>query len=137
LLADARLAFALLNYARYGVLKSVFGVSREQANVLTFILAMTAADAAYETTKRVIHTPLPVRRSDAAIAAVLLDEAAHAIAGPQSRNIPLFGTLLILGAAGSLAVPSLRRLSSRLLAAEERARLRRIGRYIAAGRARR
>src|SRR3954447_6084614 len=107
-LADARLAVALLNYVRYGALKVLFGASREQANVLTFVLALIAADTAYETTKHVMHTRPHV--PDVAITGLLLSEAAHGIAGPQSRHIPFLGTLLIVGAAGSLAVPPLRRL---------------------------
>ena len=47
LLADSRLTFAVLNDARYRTLNGVFGVSREQANLLTFVLLVGAADAAY------------------------------------------------------------------------------------------
>ena len=39
-LADSRLAFGMVNYARYQALNRVFGVQREYANLFTFVLLL-------------------------------------------------------------------------------------------------
>jgi len=38
-LADSRLAFAVLNHVRVRTLRRVFGISREDANLLTLVLS--------------------------------------------------------------------------------------------------
>jgi hypothetical protein len=45
-LTDARLALGVLNHLRYQALNRAFGTSREQANVLTAIVVLGAADGA-------------------------------------------------------------------------------------------
>src|SRR5512133_3775250 len=52
--SDTRLALGALNYARYETLRRVFGVSREEANLLTFVLALGGTDAA---TRRAAGSP--------------------------------------------------------------------------------
>jgi hypothetical protein len=74
-LADSRLALLVLNHARLAVMRSVFGVSREQANLLTFVLALGAAEGAYVTARRAIRAPLRVRDEDVGIAALALRSA--------------------------------------------------------------
>src|SRR4051794_27867940 len=132
-LADTRLAWVLANHARYALMHSVFGVSRDQANLLTFALALGAAETVYATARRMRHVP-HVTDTDAGIAAFALREAALAVAGPSARAVPGFGPLLALGVAGGLALPSVR-YARRLRAAERRVRLRRQSRYSAGLRA--
>jgi len=133
-LADSRMALALLNYARHRALERWFGVPREHANIVTFALALGAADAAYETARVITRAPLLPSPADAAIGAIGLRDAALTLAGPADRSGPLVGSLLAFAVAGGLALPVLRQMSGRLRATENRLREQRIGRYRAATR---
>jgi hypothetical protein len=128
-LADSRMALAVLNHVRYQVLERSFGVSREQANVLTFVLVASAADAAYVATRKVVRVPLRLSATDSAIGAIALRDAALRVVGPEAREGPLVGTLLAFAIVGRFALPALREGTARLRAAERRVRERRIGRY--------
>jgi hypothetical protein len=132
LVTDSRLAFAVLNHLRYQALNRVFGVSRDQANVLTVVLLVGAADGAFEAARRISGMRLRVSGTDAAIGAFALRDAALGIAGPSTRQVPGAGTLLALAILGGLAAPGLRRTAHRMRAAEERVRRERIRRYVAA-----
>ena len=138
-LTDSRLAFAMLNHLRYQALNRAFGVSREQANVFTFVVLFSAADAAYETARRLGALRPHVSRTDAAIGAIALRDASLSAAGPAGRAIPGFGTLVAVALLGGLAAPTVRRVArrvrsteQRLRAAEQRVRRERIERYAAA-----
>src|SRR4051794_17919322 len=87
-LGDARLAVTALNQGRHFALNRVFGVSREQANLLTFALALAVAEGAYATTRRVVEAPFPLSGSDATLGGVLAREAVLDIAGPAARKVP-------------------------------------------------
>ena len=129
-LTDSRLVLAVLNHLRYQALNRVFGTSREQANVLTVVLLLGAADSAYETGRRI--SGMRLRASDAGLGAIALREAALGVAGPGAREIPGFGTLVALALLGGLAVPGLRRAAKRIRVAERRVRRARIASYAAA-----
>ena len=138
-LADSRLAVAVLNHLRYRALNHVFGISRDQANVLTVVLLLSAAEGTYEAARRISGMRLRVSGTDAAVGAIALREAALGVAGPSARQVPGAGTLLALAILGGLAAPSLRRTAQRMRAAEqrlrgaeERVRRERIRRYVAA-----
>jgi hypothetical protein len=135
-LTDSRLAFALLNHLRYQALNRVFGVSREQANVLTAVLIVGAADTAYETARRIGGIRPRVSGVGAATGAITLRNVALGIGGPTSREVPGFATLIAVAMLGGVAVPGLRRTARRmraaeqsLRAAEQRIRRERIRRY--------
>ena len=130
-LTDSSMVFTVLNHLRYQALNRVFGTSREQANVLTFVLLLGAADSAFETARRVGGTRL--RMSDAGLGAIGLREAALGVAGPGARAIPGFGALVAFALLGGLAAPRLAPdgpQDARL--AERRVRRARIERYAAA-----
>jgi hypothetical protein len=131
-LTDSRLVLAVLNHLRYQVLNRAFGVSREQANVVTAVLLLGVADGAYEATRRITGARPPVSRGDAVVGAIALRDAALGIAGPNARAVPGFGALVALGILGGIAAPGLRRTTQRLRAAEQRVRRERIRRYAAA-----
>jgi hypothetical protein len=131
-LTDSRLVLAVLNHLRYQALNRAFGVSREQANVVTAVLLLGAADGAYEATRRITGVRPPVSRGDAVVGAIALRDAALGIAGPSARAVPGFGTLVALGILGGIAAPGLRRTTQRMRAAEQRVRRERIRRYTAA-----
>jgi hypothetical protein len=128
-LSDVRLAAGVLNYGRHIVLRRYFGVSREQANVLSFILALGAAQGALRTTRRMVSAPFRVSRGDALIGGYLVREGGLGIAGPGAREVPLFGTLLAFGMLGGLAVPEVRRALRGLRTAERRVREQRMRIY--------
>jgi hypothetical protein len=125
-LADSRLAYVVLNHVRRRAIARVFGVSDEQANVLTFVIAASAAEAAYATARRLVRTP---SRDDAVLAGLLLREGALGIAGPKTRQVPLAGAILTLALVGGSALPALRSAVKTARAAERRIRLSRISRY--------
>jgi hypothetical protein len=129
-LADSRLALAVLNSARYWALNRLFGVSRQQANVVTFVVSVLAAEAAYESGRRMIRVP-HVSGADAAVGLLALREGALSLAGPRARQTPYAGALLAFAVLGGVAVPRLRRRAQALRAAEKRVRSQRIGRYAA------
>lgn len=136
---DSRLVLGVLNHLRYQALNRAFGVSREQANVVTAVLLLGAADGAYEATRRITGTRVRVSGNDAALGAFALRGAALGVGGPSARAIPGFGSLVAFAMLGGLAVPGLRRTAQRmraaeqrLRAAEQRVRRERISRYLAA-----
>jgi predicted nucleic acid-binding protein len=130
-LTDARLALILGNHARYLLLRRLFGVSREQANLLTFVVAVGAADAGYQTMRRLARAPHGPSGTDVAIAGAALREAALGVAGVRERDIPMFGTLLTLAMFGAPVVVGLRWATRNARATERRIRARRIDRYSA------
>lgn len=129
-LTDSRLAFTALNHLRHEALHRVFGTSREQANALTAVLLLAAADSAYETARRI--SGMRLRASDAGLGAMALREATLGVAGPGARAVPGFGALVAFALLGGLAAPGLRRTAARIRAAERRVRRARIRRYAAA-----
>jgi hypothetical protein len=138
-LTDSRLVLAVANHLRYQALNRAFGLSREQANVLTVVLLLGAADGAYEAARRISGMRPHVSGTDAAIGAVALREASLSMAGPSVRAIPGFGALVAFAILGGFAAPALRRTGQRvraaeqrLRAAEERVRRERIRRDVAA-----
>jgi hypothetical protein len=132
-LADSRFAFAVLNSARHWALNRMFGVSREQANVVTFLLSVLAAEAAYESARRMIRAPR-VSGADAAVGLLVLREGALSLAGPGVRQTPHAGALLAFAVLGGVAVPRLRRGAHALRAAEHRVRAQRIRGYASVAR---
>jgi hypothetical protein len=138
-LTDSRLVLGVLNHLRYQALNRAFGVSREQANVVTAILLLGAADGAYEAARRIAGIRPHVSGTDAALGAITLRNASLGIAGPSVRAVPGFGTLVAFAIAGGFVAPALRRTAHRVRAAEqrlrateERIRRERIRRYAAA-----
>ena len=129
-LTDSRMVFTVLNHLRYQALNRVFGTSREQANALTAVLLLGAADGAYEGARRI--SGMRLRGSDAGLGAIALREAALGVAGPGARAVPGFGALVAFALLGGLAAPALRRAAHRMRAAERRVRSARIERYAAA-----
>jgi hypothetical protein len=128
-LTDSRLAFTVLNHLRYQALNRVFGTSREQANLLTVVLLLGAADRASATARRIRGMRLGV--SNASLGAIALREATLGVAGPSARQIPGFAALVAFALLGGLAAPGLRRTAHRMRAAERRVRRARIARYAA------
>jgi hypothetical protein len=118
--SDAGLAVAVLDGARYPILTRLFGVPREQANLLTFVLALTAANATYDVVRRVIRHPWPLSGTDTGIATFLVRETGFGIAGPKAREVRFFGVLIAAAGIGGLSLPSIRRALHGVHVAEQR-----------------
>ena len=119
-LSDARITLSLLNRARYPILKQMFGVSPAQVNLLTFVLAVGAANATYEAVRRFMRHPWPLDGTDTAFAGFFVREIGFAIAGPKAREVDQFGALIAVAAIGSLTVPGVRRALRGMRVAEQR-----------------
>jgi hypothetical protein len=132
--SDARLAATAANQLRLLGLRRVFGVSRTEANALTFVLALTAADGSLRAARRVTRAAVPAR-GDAAMGGFLLREGALGVAGPAAREFPFVGSLLAGAMIAGVALPELRRAAIGLRAAERRVREQRIRVYAGVGRA--
>jgi len=128
-LADSRLAFHMANHLRHLVLRRMFGVSREQANLLTFVLAAGAADATYLAARHAVRAPLGLNGTDAALGGLVLRESALGFAGPAGRAAPWFGTLLAFAVLRGVVHPRMRRAVGSARATEQRLRQQRISRY--------
>src|SRR3954469_11415487 len=103
--SDVMMTLALMNEGRYLLLQRYFGVSRNQANLLTAAIVLAGADAGYATMRHALHEPLGVTGADVGIGGMVLREAAYSVAGPGAREVPFFGALVAAGLIGSLAVP--------------------------------
>jgi hypothetical protein len=132
-IGDARLATTAANELRLLALRRVFGTSRAEANALTFVLALTAADASLRTARRATRAVVP-SRGDTAIGGFLVRDAALGIAGPAARDFPFVGSFLAAAMLAGIALPEVRRAIDGLRAAERRVREQRIRVYAAAGR---
>ena len=133
--SDAGLTLAVLNRARYPVLSRMFGVSRGQANLLTFVLALTAANATYDTLRRIIRHPWPMSGPDTGITTFLVREVGFGIGGPGAREVQFFGTLIAVAGIGGLTLPGMRRALHSIHVAEQRVGQQRRRIYGAAQRA--
>ena len=131
-LADARLALAVANHLRYLTLEKTLGVTRQQANVVTVVAALTAGELLHEAAKAIPHPRLP-GAENVALGMLGLGNAVHGVAGPASRQIPHFNALLGVALVGGLAAPGIRAYQ-RARATERRVRAERIRRYVAATR---
>jgi hypothetical protein len=134
-LADARLGLAVLNYARVRGLERAFGINRQQANLLTFVLALGAAEASVELARRMWHAPFGLSGEEWAAGGLVLRECAFGIAGPAAREVPGAGTLLTVAMLGTVGLPTLRRSVKAMRELERRVRIERQGQYAAARRA--
>jgi hypothetical protein len=134
-LADSRLLLVVLNQLRYRALHRAFGVSREQANLLTLVLVMAGTQGTVTKAGRIVRAPFQIARMDAVIGGFTLREAAIGVAGRDAREVSPFATLLTLALVGGFALPAVRRTAHRLRAAERRLRTLRESQYASARRA--
>jgi hypothetical protein len=119
LLADARVAFLLINHARHRTITRLVGVPRDQANLVTLVAVMALADAVHDKIQTVLGGPSVPSFGGGLLAGASLRELLWGVTGPPARDTPLSGTLLTIaivgGSAGPTALKSLRaiRASSR------------------------
>jgi hypothetical protein len=105
---DAGIALLLLNDARHRSVERVFGVSRDDSNLVTALAIGSAAVAVGGTVSRVRSIRLFPSVSDGAMGAAMLRGTALGIAGEPSRAVPFFGGLVALALVGTSARPVVR-----------------------------
>jgi hypothetical protein len=121
--SDPRAAFVLLNEARYLAIQGVFGVRRDQVNLMTVIAALTLAEAAHQRAERLRRGLRGPTRGDAVLADGLLNALGGEIVGPFARDTPFFGALIGAAAVGAVATRVLRQSSRDIKVASRRVKL--------------
>ncbi len=119
LASDIRVAHLLVNDARYHAIQAVFGVRRDQVNLVTLIAAMALAESVQKKIEQ-LRTPT---RSDAILGIGFVDALGTCIAGPASGTTPLFGLLVGTVLVGSVGVRALRRSAHGIKASSREVRL--------------
>lgn len=112
LATDAELAFVLINEARYRALNRVFGCTREQSNVITWVLLLTLAQDLSHGWQIIKSGPPIPPAVDELFGVVCVREALSSAAGPEVRDTPQLGNLLlaavVLGSATPVLIRSVR-----------------------------
>ena len=96
---------------RHRVVGRLFGVPKEDAALLTFVAGGTGWAADTAAAVRVLRKRPAA--ADVAIGATLVREAAYTLAGEQSRDVPVPGLVVGLGARQDLSPDDARVLSRR------------------------
>ena len=120
LFSDIRVACLLLNEARHRTIERLFGVSRDQSNIVTLIAVGVLAEAAHDKAEHVLRGPGGPTRTDAALGSAALKGVVHGIAGPSSDT---FGILVAIALLGGLSGPALGRSLHGIRALSHRTRL--------------
>ena len=107
LLADMRTAFLLLNAARHRVIAGLFGIPKEQENLLTLVAVLMLADSTHRKAVRLMRGPLLSSADEAWVGAASLRELLCGVAGPSSRKTPMTGTLLTIAVVGGALSPAI------------------------------
>ena len=119
-LGDSIIALGLLNEARHRTIQGVFGVRRDQVNLMTAIAALTLAEAAHQKTERLRSGLRVPTRGDVILADGLLNALGRGIAGPYARETPFFTALIGAAAVGAVAARVLQHSSRDIKAASHR-----------------
>ncbi len=124
-LSDIRVALLLLSEARYRVLRRYLGITRDQANTVTFIFLLMLAEAVSESTGRARQALRRPTATSTAVGATVTSEVVFGLVGGISaRDARLAGTLVLivlaaaeLRAGGRGAIDDVRAWSHRMLGA--------------------
>jgi hypothetical protein len=108
LINDMTVAYLLLVEARHRVAARLFGVSRDESFLVTAIALGTLAGALHDRAARALAAPSTPSLGDTVLAAGVIKESVHGIAGAWSKDTPLFNTLVAIAVLGTLARPVLR-----------------------------
>jgi hypothetical protein len=123
LINDMTVAYLLLVEARHRVAARLFGVSRDESFLVTAIALGTLAGALHDRAARVVAAPSIPSLGDTVLAAGVIKESVHGIAGAWSKDTPLFNTLLAIAVLGNLLRPVLRVSFRDIKASSHRARV--------------
>jgi hypothetical protein len=115
LFSDVRVVLMLLNRGRFATLERVFGVPRDQANMVTVVGAAMLAGAARRDLRRVMTGPSP-SAGDTALGGAIVREGLAGVAGLSTGRAGTFPPLLGLALLSGLIRP-VRRWSARTVRA--------------------
>jgi hypothetical protein len=121
--SDPRVAFVLLNEARYRAMQGVFGVRKDQVNIMTLVATMMLAEAVRRQTQVLRRGLRGPTRADVILGDGLLNALGQQIAGPYSQEVPLFAALIGSAAVGTVATRVLRQAAHDMKAASRRIKL--------------
>ena len=107
--SDPRAAFVLLNESRYRTIQGVFGVRRDQVNLMSLVAAMTVAEAVHAKTQRLRRSLRGPTRGDMILGDAFLNGLGQQIMGPSTREVPFLAALIGAAAVGTVAVRVVRR----------------------------
>jgi hypothetical protein len=107
LLSDIRAAWLLADAARHNVIGRVFGVSKDQENLLTLVAVLALADAVTTSVRKLHALPGPSLWGDGLLGATGFREALCGVAGQSSRTSPSTGTLLMLAVLAGGSAPAI------------------------------
>jgi hypothetical protein len=105
---DVRVAHLLASEARNRSVARLFGVSPDDALLVTIIALAMAAQAIHERAARTLAAPGAPSFGDAVIASGLLRQSAQRIQGTPSTESPALDALVLTAFVAALAIPSVR-----------------------------
>lgn len=108
LLTDLQVLFLLLNEARHRTLGRVFGSSREESNLVTWVLLGMVLVSTHAKVQTLKEPPSREALTNLGLATAVAGELLGELAGPAANDTPLFGELMLLAALGTLARPAVR-----------------------------
>jgi hypothetical protein len=106
LATDARVAFLLMNEARKRALIRAFGISPQDANAVTAIGLILAANAAQDRVGRLLRGAAAPTTTDALIAGGSVRALLGVVAGPALDETPGLGTLIAVALAAHAVRPT-------------------------------
>jgi len=106
-ISDLEVAYHLLTEARYRTLERLFGVSRDQANLLTVVALLTLAESMRRSAERVSNVQGP-SRADTMLGAAVLREAVYGVGGVTADQTRMFGVLVAIAVVARLSAPAVR-----------------------------
>lgn len=118
--SDARAKLVLLNEVRYRAVAGVFGVRRDQVNLMTGIATLMLAQAASSKARQLPRARRGHRRGDVILADGLLNALGQEVAGRFSREMPFFAAIIGTAAVGAIGARVLRESRRDLKAASHR-----------------
>jgi hypothetical protein len=95
LTSDTRIMLLLLRDARNRACARLFGVSEQDAGLVTIIALALLAQAANRKAHKVLKPIRAIRRSDAWLGEGMLNEGLYRIAGESAREAPFIGSLIL------------------------------------------
>ena len=110
LASDLRIAYLVLNEARYRTMKRAFGLRRDQVNLASLVALAMAAAAVREGAHKMTTGPAFPAADGTAFAIAGLREVVQTVARPASPDASMPGTLVaVVAVAGACVVPLARR----------------------------
>jgi hypothetical protein len=109
LVSDIGAVFVLLNYLRRRVIRQVFGVSDEQANLLSWVILLMLITDAQGHVRRMMEGPPMPPAEDWLFGLGTLEEVVGSIVGPPAQGTPALSGLIALAVVAATVGPTIKR----------------------------